>query len=312
MTPTATEIWFAKSALINSIIALISKRRNFPTLFSFIKHQLIFPKIKFHIIKRKMKQYTRIYRIENNDMDYQYRMTPKAVSMLFQDCFATYMAMHHIAAFDICKQNLIWVISEFSVRFENEMPFWSEEIEVNAWVSEITSIRLYWEFRLTYKGSVFAEGDSAWAILNTETRHPIQMEDLTSTIPTSERQIFTTHKHKIAESGEKINEYLYTIKLRDTDFNFHTNNITYMQIIMESLFKKYSEKHSLKHFIIKFLHESFCDDNLICQQFTTNVPEQFIFNIKRDNNVICAASALFEDKTSSTSIETFDLNIRKK
>jgi acyl-CoA thioesterase FadM len=94
-----------------------------------------------------MNQYTHRYSLTAADMDTRYRMTPNAVLLYYQDCWARYMACLHLAAFDIVKQNRIWVITEFNAWFEEQTAFWSDDIDVSVWNSEVSALRLYAEFR---------------------------------------------------------------------------------------------------------------------------------------------------------------------
>ena len=90
-----------------------------------------------------MDKYCQKYIITNDCMDINYRLTPISAIMYFQDCFARYMTLNNLAAFDIVDDNLYWIVSEFNIEFCSELPFWSEEIEVSAWVSEITKLKIF-------------------------------------------------------------------------------------------------------------------------------------------------------------------------
>ena len=50
-----------------------------------------------------MESYTHRYSLTAADMDTRYRMTPNAVLLYYQDCWARYMACLHLAAFDVVK-----------------------------------------------------------------------------------------------------------------------------------------------------------------------------------------------------------------
>ncbi len=88
-------------------------------------------------------QYVHRYSLTAADMDTRYRMTPNAVLLYYQDCWARFMACLHLAAFDVVKQNRIWVITEFNAWFEEQTALWSDDIDVTVWNSELTVLRLY-------------------------------------------------------------------------------------------------------------------------------------------------------------------------
>ncbi|MBQ4395459.1 MAG: hypothetical protein II825_09235 [Paludibacteraceae bacterium] len=64
-----------------------------------------------------MNQYAHRYSLTAADMDTRYRMTPNAVLLYYQDCWARYMSCLHLAAFDVIKHNLLWIITEFNAFF---------------------------------------------------------------------------------------------------------------------------------------------------------------------------------------------------
>ena len=71
--------------------------------------------------------------------------------MYFQDSFARLMTIHHVAAFDIVKQHRMWVITEVQMDIQPTVTYWSEDFTVEIWVSELTSLRIYCDFRIVRK-----------------------------------------------------------------------------------------------------------------------------------------------------------------
>lgn len=102
-------------------------------------------------------KYTRVYTVGCGDMDVNYRLTKIAAAKFFQETFAMNCARHNLAAFDVCKQNLVWVISDLHIEFSSTMPYWSEEFSVEIWISEKTKMRTYCDFQIYYKNNVIAK-----------------------------------------------------------------------------------------------------------------------------------------------------------
>ena len=84
-----------------------------------------------------MDRYIQRFTVTANDMNNQYRLTPHAVLLYFQDCFARYMSCLHLAAFDLVKQHQMWIITEFRAEMNPVDVFWTHDLEVTLWVSEI-------------------------------------------------------------------------------------------------------------------------------------------------------------------------------
>ena len=117
-----------------------------------------------------MNSYTHRYSLTAADIDTRYRMTPTAVLLYYQDCWARYMSCLHLAAFDVIKQNRIWVTTEFNAWFEEQTALWSDDIDVTVWNSEVGTLRLYAEFRVCRADGVeVAHGFGCWTLLDTET-----------------------------------------------------------------------------------------------------------------------------------------------
>lgn len=90
-----------------------------------------------------MDKYIQQFTVTANDMNNQYRLTPHAVLLYFQDCFARYMSHKHLAAFDLVKQHQMWIITEFRAELSTADVFWADDLEVTLWASEISTLRMY-------------------------------------------------------------------------------------------------------------------------------------------------------------------------
>ena len=92
--------------------------------------------------------------------------------MYFQDSFARLMTIHNVAAFDIVKQHRMWVITEVQIDVRPKVTYWSEDFTVELWVSELTSLRIYCDFRILRADDeqLTASGTSQWNILNLDTK----------------------------------------------------------------------------------------------------------------------------------------------
>ena len=235
-----------------------------------------------------MTKYTKVYNIRSLEMDSEYLLKKMEVSRYFQETFALYCKDKKLAAFDIVDQNLFWVVSEMHIEFTGGMPFWSEEVSVTVWVSEITKLRIYVDFEINYKGKVIAKGDSLWFILNSKTRRPINPTDLLKNFEVCEEPVFGEHsKFGFEENGTLLFEKDYKVGIFDLDFNHHMNNIKYTAIAINTVSNEYLSTHEIQSYKIKFLKECFLDDEIKCQFFENNKHSYFIQTRKSDNAIVC-------------------------
>ena len=124
-----------------------------------------------------MNQYTKTYNVILDNMDlFEYRLRPISAIMYLQDAFARYTATKKMAAYDLFATNQIWIVTEFNIDFVEDLPFWSEEIEISIWISEITKLKVYTDYELKHKGKTFAKGNALWFVIDRETKRPAKTD----------------------------------------------------------------------------------------------------------------------------------------
>ncbi len=212
-------------------------------------------------------QYTHRYSLTAADMDTRYRMTPNAVLLYYQDCWARYMSCLHLAAFDVVKQNRIWVITEFNAWFEQQTAFWSDDIDVTVWNSEVGTLRLYAEFRVRRSNGVeMAHGYGCWTLLDTETHRLAPMIPFQPKIPILPEMTSETHKkRRFPMEGTQLQQIEHRVNPINLDFNGHVNNRTYLNIAMQSADETFMDTHAIHCLAIHWLKETFLGDTLTCR-----------------------------------------------
>ena len=238
------------------------------------------------------------YTVGSGDMDMNYRLTKIAAVKFFQETFAMYCTKYNLAAFDVCDQNIVWVISDLHVEYTSSMPYWTEEFEVEIWISEKTALRTYADFRIYYKGKEIAKGDSCWYLLDKNTRRPIKSQDILSIFPVCEEKVFEQKNKKMYKiEGEKISEKTHTVTVRDLDFNFHVNNLSYIWLALETVPPEILEKYEANSYCVKFVKEAYLEDNLVCELYKQdNNYTARIYN-KEDSADVCFVFSKYGDKT---------------
>lgn len=215
----------------------------------------------------KVEKFRIKYKVTASDMDVVYRMTPNAMLMYFQDCFANYLSGKRLAAFDIADKNLIWMITEFEVSVIGQRPYWSEDILVEIWFSGISAVKSHVDFRLYDKdGSLFSYGTSTWIILNYATKRPCSPLALLSddTIPASRKKKHTLPSCEIDACWQSFE---HKVNVTDLDFNGHVCNRSYLALAASAFSVEFVRTHDLFFLQIKFMNEAFFGDVLTCEVF---------------------------------------------
>ena len=244
-----------------------------------------------------METYQQTYTILASDMDVTYHITPNAIMLYFQDCFARFLSSKHLAAFDIIKENLIWVISDFELHFLKERPLWSSTIKVNIRFTEISTIRIYVDYWLTDEADeTFVEGTSIWAILNNVTKRPFAAKEyLSQGGIVADGDVTTTRC--TTDSSEKafLKEVTHQVNVTDLDFNGHVCNRTYLSIAVSTFPLEFVKTYSPHYIHIKFTRESFINEKLTCRIFSSPHQQYWFDILNAQGKEVCAIYTEWDD-----------------
>ena len=214
-----------------------------------------------------METYQQTYSVLASDMDITYHITPNAIMLYFQDCFARFLTSKRLAAFDIIKENLIWVISDLELNYVKERPLWSSEIKVKIRFSEISAVRIYVDYWICDSNDEpFAQGTSIWAIISSVTKRPFAAKEMLEKGGITANG--TPMKSGIVPDVTNktlFKEVEHAVNVTDLDFNGHVCNRTYLSISMATLPLDFIKTYSPKYMHIKFARESFFGEVLTCK-----------------------------------------------
>ena len=218
-------------------------------------------------------KYKHTYTVTASDITPLYRLTPNALLMYFQDCFARLMTIHGVAAFDIIKQRRMWVITEVQIDVQPTVTYWSEDFTVEIWVSELTSLRIYCDFRIVRKDNeqLIASGTSQWNILNLDTKR-LELTDFLADKLTVVPNLMTgSHKKIRFPKAQSIDMQMEHRATRlDLDFNFHVSNRSYVSIALLTMPDDVLSSQTLSSVTVHWLHETYLDDILTCRMSRTD------------------------------------------
>ena len=238
-------------------------------------------------MNEQINKYKHKYNVILDNMDMQeYRLRPIAAIMYIQDAFARFCATKRVAAYDLFSQNLIWVVGEFNIHFLEELPFWSEQIEVNIWISEMTKLKIYADYEILYRDKPFAKGNSCWFLLNDETKRPVKTDCISGKFDICRDLALGEHTKFVLEDViDKVSEINHKNNLSDIDFNNHVNNKSYINLAEATANRDFKSSHSLKSLYIRFNKETFLNDILNCSTYNTLKPNIYVHKITKDKDL---------------------------
>ncbi len=236
-----------------------------------------------------MNKYIKKYNVILDNMDLnRYRLRPIAAIMYLQDAFARYTATKKMAAYDLFPLNQYWVVAEFNVDFIDDLPFWSEEIEVSIWISEISKLKIYTDYELKHKGKTFALGNALWFIIDGTTKRPVTTDAIAQRFEICRE--FTLGEHKkfiLPEAAEVYAKIEHKNNLSDIDFNKHVNNKSYINLAEMTAPDEFRRTRVLKNLHIRFNRETFLDDILTCTTNKTQIPDTYTHIIEKEGISVC-------------------------
>ena len=249
-------------------------------------------------------RYTHRYSITAADMNKEYRLSPHAVLLYFQDAFARFMGCLHFAAFDLAKYNKMWVITEFSMHTTPADVFWTEDIDVTIWFSEVTSLRVYSEFRVCKTdGTQIASGYGSWTILNIATRH-LETTDCLVNLPIDPERTTVSHrKLRFPQTDHRLVHIEHTVNYSDLDFNGHVNNRSYLNIAMQTASNDFLARFYADELVIHWLHETYLNEVMDCDLYEAE-PKEFINLLrKKDGTPVAQVYSRWLPVTSTRKID---------
>ena len=258
--------------------------------------------------------YTKKYNVILDNMDIgEYTIRPISVIMYLQDAFARFCATKKMAAYDLFEPNQYWIVTEFNIDFVDNLPYWSEEIEVNIWISEISKIKIYTDYEIKYLNKTFAKGNALWFIIDKTSKRPVKTDTVSERFKVINNLALGEHKKFILpETQEKIREIKHTNNLSDLDFNNHVNNKSYINLAEMTSTDEFKSKYSLSRLNIRFNRETFLGDTLTCSTYKSVKENQYTHIIEKDGMSVCDISTTWKEKTPYTSIVDYNLKVKNE
>lgn len=261
-----------------------------------------------------MNKYTKTYNVILDNMDlFEYRLRPISAIMYLQDAFARYTATKKMAAYDLFSTNQIWIVTEFNIDFVEDLPFWSEEIEVSIWISEITKLKVYTDYELKHKGKTFAKGYALWFIIDKQTKRPAKTDVVAERFEVCNEFVLSEHKKFVLpQATEVYTKIEHKNNLSDIDFNKHVNNKSYINLAEMTAPDEFRKTRVLKNIQIRFNKETFLGDVLTCTTNRTEAPGIYTHIIEKDGVSVCDIATTWKERNSRNNIGDYNLDVKNE
>lgn len=171
----------------------------------------------------------------------------------------------------LMKQHRTWVLSRFAIEVM-EMPKAYDRIRVSTWVDKVMRYFTSRNFAITATDSdhVYGYGRSIWAMIDTETRQPVDImavgDGLIAKYIETERECPMAAPTRVKMQTETANEQSFRAKYSDIDVNGHVNSVKYIDHILDLWNLDWYAQNALRRIDIAYTAEAHCDDELFIKR----------------------------------------------
>ncbi|XP_039066217.1 palmitoyl-acyl carrier protein thioesterase, chloroplastic-like [Hibiscus syriacus] len=193
---------------------------------------------------------------------------------------------------EMCKKNLIWVVTRMQVVFDR-YPTWGDVVQVDTWVSASgkNDMRRDWLVSDSKTGETLTRVTSVWVMMNKVTRRlskiPEEVRGEIEPFFMNSGPVVAEDSRKLVKLDESTAEYVrkgLTPRWSDLDVNQHVNNVKYIGWILESAPLAVLESQELCSMTLEYRRE--CGRDSVLQSLT-NVSESGVGNLANVGEVEC-------------------------
>ena len=158
-----------------------------------------------------------------------------------------------------------WVLSRLAIEM-NEMPQAYERFTIDTWVDSVMRFFTSRNFRGSVGGTVCGYGKSIWAMIDTDTRQPVDILNIRNGLITQYVDTETpcpiekSSRVKMTETASLVQSI--ATHYSDVDMNGHINSVKYIEHVLNLWPLEWYRHHFLKRFEIAYVAESHCGDVL--------------------------------------------------
>ena len=230
------------------------------------------------------------FRVEPQDVDFTLRAKIASLCNNVLNIAGVDAQRNGFGVDSLMKNNCSWVLSRLAVEFDR-MPEQFTKYTIRTWVNYDGRLLSSRNFVLTDDdGEVFGRVVSQWAMINFETRRPVDLTQLAESYMAvlSDEESPCERPHKLT-AVEATQTFEHRIVYSDIDFNRHVNTMRYMDMMVDMLPVEMFAEPKAVRIDLHFIKES-----VYGQTLTVGLKQQdnlSFFEIKSDDGaVVCRAS----------------------
>lgn len=204
--------------------------------------------------------------------------------MTFQDVASRHATLLGIDDFSLLeKDNALWVVSKTKVKI-NKLPRWNDEVIVRTWPMGAEGVRCNRCYQIIKNGEVYINGISEWVMIDATSRTLRKVE--TTSYPNdidwiTEKSVEERFRRFKDDFTDDDLVYKRLIRSGDIDVTHHTNNVTYITMLLDTFSVKELENMMLKDIEVSYLNESL--EGEILSIYRKKKEDGCFFSVKKED-----------------------------
>lgn len=158
-----------------------------------------------------------------------------------------------------------WVLSRLAIEL-TEMPKSYDKFFVETWVESAMKYFTSRNFKMSGNGMVYGYGKSVWAMIDTETRQPVDIfsihDGLINEYIETEKECPIAASSRVKMSNDAKLVRTIDTYYHDVDINGHINSVKYIEHVLDLFDLDFYQSHFLQRFEIAYVAESHQGDKL--------------------------------------------------
>ena len=214
--------------------------------------------------------------------------------MTFQDMASRHSIIMGVDDFTLLENdNAMWVVSKTKIKI-NKLPLWNEEVTVRTWPMGAEGVRCNRCYQIKKGDEVLINAISEWVIIDATSRTLRKVE--TTSYPTDvdwiqEKSIEERFRRFKDDFTEEDLIYKRLVRSGDIDVTHHTNNVTYITMLLDTFSVKELEAKQWEDVEVSYLNESFEGETLSI--YRKEKEDGYYFSIKKEDGKV-ALMAFFK------------------
>ncbi len=231
------------------------------------------------------------------DLDLKGKLSLTSVCNYLQESATKDADNLNISSWHLSELKITWVLYRIQLKI-NEYPGFNKKIVIDTWPAIIKDPHDFRAFRI-YNENNDEIGSALydWLLIDLDTRKPVRIPEFLYECHNPEREIpFPTQFKRLKKLNNTDYKKEFNVLYNDIDINNHSNNVSYINWVLESIPFDIRSNKEINEFEIEFRAETFYDDKIISESEKQEFNNNIIFNhqiLNKDNNIIALARTQF-------------------